>query len=448
MSNLMMCWIRTTLLLLLLSYVPHPIAFPHRAVVPHSLSLFGAELSDVVERSAYYDRLKSFITEWKANKIVLDSQGPYTIFAPTASAFDKYLVEHPMKYNNETLSTNMTTVLTYHIIEGYQLTKGSFLGTKLFPTLNSQLLVVSVDPKENMFVNNINVTQTNIIFENVVLHTVDTILIPENAKDRKDTPSIPTGNGNRNFLENSAIGNILYRRKRSAQTENMKVKVRPRRGKALSQIFQIYLRLYSQRRGSAIDGRLPGDLGFDPAGIANSMERLNRLREIELKHARIAMLACIGWPISELFHIPLLNILVLTKLIPPDSVSKLDETGRALTVINGGLLFGSDSAALGLFIFLFSMVEYWLFTNRRSLASKKNGPQPGDFGFDPFNLIESRGSSPAAKFEMKEMELVNGRIAMLSIVVFVISELATGKPIVDVTPYLFHPFWDLNFISR
>jgi Chlorophyll A-B binding protein len=46
----------------------------------------------------------------------------------------------------------------------------------------------------------------------------------------------------------------------------------------------------------------PGDYGFDPLGIANTKPKLKRMREIELKHARIAMLATVGWPISELFH--------------------------------------------------------------------------------------------------------------------------------------------------
>lgn len=36
-------------------------------------------------------------------------------------------------------------------------------------------------------------------------------------------------------------------------------------------------------------------------------QRLDRMREIELKHARIAMIAALGWPLSE--------------LIQPDSIS-------------------------------------------------------------------------------------------------------------------------------
>jgi Chlorophyll A-B binding protein len=49
-------------------------------------------------------------------------------------------------------------------------------------------------------------------------------------------------------------------------------------------------------------------LGFDPLGIVKSKEQLFILREAEIKHARIAMLAAIGWPVSELCHYTLAKI--------------------------------------------------------------------------------------------------------------------------------------------
>ena len=48
--------------------------------------------------------------------------------------------------------------------------------------------------------------------------------------------------------------------------------------------------------------------GFDPLGIVKSKEQLFLLREAEIKHARIAMLAAIGWPVSELCHYTIAKI--------------------------------------------------------------------------------------------------------------------------------------------
>ena len=43
------------------------------------------------------------------------------------------------------------------------------------------------------------------------------------------------------------------------------------------------------------------DVGFDPLGFAKNKEDLLNYREAEIKHARLAMLAAAGWPLSELF---------------------------------------------------------------------------------------------------------------------------------------------------
>merc|ERR1719231_1881040 len=48
------------------------------------------------------------------------------------------------------------------------------------------------------------------------------------------------------------------------------------------------------------DGTLAGDMNFDPLMIADSPEKLAWYREAEVKHARLAMLAAFGWPISEI----------------------------------------------------------------------------------------------------------------------------------------------------
>jgi len=42
------------------------------------------------------------------------------------------------------------------------------------------------------------------------------------------------------------------------------------------------------------DGSLPGDVGFDPLGFAKNKESLLSLREAEIKHARLAMLAAVS----------------------------------------------------------------------------------------------------------------------------------------------------------
>ena len=54
-------------------------------------------------------------------------------------------------------------------------------------------------------------------------------------------------------------------------------------------------------RPAALTGALAGDVGFDPLGFASSEADLMNYREAEVKHARLAMLAAAGWPLSEVF---------------------------------------------------------------------------------------------------------------------------------------------------
>merc|ERR1719407_199903 len=48
------------------------------------------------------------------------------------------------------------------------------------------------------------------------------------------------------------------------------------------------------------DKTLAGDMNFDPLQLADSPGKLAWFREAEIKHARLAMLAAFGWPVSEI----------------------------------------------------------------------------------------------------------------------------------------------------
>lgn len=46
-----------------------------------------------------------------------------------------------------------------------------------------------------------------------------------------------------------------------------------------------------------------GDVGFDPFGLATIFP-VKFMRESEIKHGRVAMLAVVGWLVSEVVHLP------------------------------------------------------------------------------------------------------------------------------------------------
>eukprot|EP01035_Chromulina_nebulosa_P019700 gene19700-25622_t len=200
-----------------------------------------------------------------------------------------------------------------------------------------------------------------------------------------------------------------------------------------------------------LDGSLAGDLGFDPLGIAVNKENLFTLREAEYRHARLAMLAAIGWPISELVHYRLSESMGVPNL--------LAENFRAPSVLNGGLNNIYALSTLGLFFTVGSILEIEL---EKRKDRERNTPAdienflnmwredgwdiPGNYGFDPLKLGKYMSNDDKdLKFIIQTVEIFNGRIAMLAVVGYVVQEYITGLPVISETPEFFRPFYEINF---
>lgn len=146
------------------------------------------------------------------------------------------------------------------------------------------------------------------------------------------------------------------------------------------------------RAPSYLDGSLAGDRGFDPkclvvlartrtrvdSGPWAKMERETRMvmceaweakkklywmREAEMKHARLAMVAAAGWPMSELLDKPLSSALGLA--------SPLDATGGLAPSLLNGHLFDNNVVTAFLIIVAIATVRHS--PNRKALFAP---PQP------------------------------------------------------------------------
>lgn len=175
-------------------------------------------------------------------------------------------------------------------------------------------------------------------------------------------------------------------------------------------------------RPAFLDGSMAGDVGFDPLGFAKSEQDLMNYREAEIKHARLAMLAAAGWPVSELFDKKIANTLSLAPVV--------DATDRAPSVLNGGLGKVSPVYWIGCLL-LASAVEAY------GLSQKgKEGYFPGNLGFDPLGVYPS---DEAGQMRMQTTEIKNGRLAMIAITAFAVQEAVYKLGVVDETPVFFKP---------
>merc|ERR1711871_33910 len=109
------------------------------------------------------------------------------------------------------------------------------------------------------------------------------------------------------------------------------------------------------------------------------MINVSWMRESEIKHARLAMLAAVGWPLAELFS--------------PSSLSA--SAGRAPSLFNGGLF--DYPPFLLLAVAEAARVESQTAGNiadsKKSWASRSDDYVEGKVGFDPMGSWE--GGSPA-----------------------------------------------------
>jgi uncharacterized surface protein with fasciclin (FAS1) repeats len=149
-----------------------------------------APTKNIVENASAAPNLSTLVAAVKAAGLVdtLASPGPFTVFAPVNSAFDKLpagTVETLLKPENK---GTLTTVLTYHVVSG-KLTAGQIIaainkggGAATLTTVAGEKItarivggkVVITDAKGGKS----TVTTANVMQSNGVVHVIDSVLLP------------------------------------------------------------------------------------------------------------------------------------------------------------------------------------------------------------------------------------------------------------------------------
>jgi len=185
------------------------------------------------------------------------------------------------------------------------------------------------------------------------------------------------------------------------------------------------------KRPTKLDGTHAGDIGFDPLGFTESND-LYTMMEAEIRHSRLAMLAVIGWPLSELIAPEWM--LQGSNHLAPSVLNGFNPLSFFATLVAFG--------ALGYFEYATSLrqgrnTELGR-THAEDMSDVWSYGVPGDYNFDPLNLYSSFGDDAAGRKAMRELEVAHGRAAMLGIAYFALWEAMSGVPIVE-NNLLFQP---------
>lgn len=156
-----------------------------------------------------------------------------------------------------------------------------------------------------------------------------------------------------------------------------------------------------------LDGTMPCDYGFDPAGLGRGEAwALEWNQEAEVLHCRWAMLGCVG-------------------ALSVEAVGRGDFWTAP---------FSASSYALGdevpeslranvLFIVMFSVIGF-AEAQRRTVEDQNIRLYPGGSSFDPVGL--SRDGNAERFLSLKKKEIANGRLAMIAFVGYIVQKWTTG----------------------
>merc|ERR1719438_721300 len=165
-----------------------------------------------------------------------------------------------------------------------------------------------------------------------------------------------------------------------------------------------------------LDGTMVGDVGFDPFYLSSipkdwsgfiqppsweergSIPTLYWMREAELKHSRVAMLAWFGWLATD-------GAFGITMRFPGEIYKEIPSAYEAHNIL-------VEQGSMTFLLLVVGFIEFCSSAVLVQVAKGESDREAGDFNLDPLRFL--KGKTKEEVDDMKLKELNNGRLAMLA----------------------------------
>jgi len=138
------------------------------------VSLAQTTVVDIIVNSEDHTLLEAAVVQ-EGLVETLSGEGPFTVFAPTDSAFITLATTFDLEPTDLLNLQNLTDILTYHVVGGNVLSTDLSDGL-VVNAINGGALTFGVDTT-GVMVNNAMVTVADIVTDNGVVHVIDAVLV-------------------------------------------------------------------------------------------------------------------------------------------------------------------------------------------------------------------------------------------------------------------------------